>query len=67
MIFNRREVIQNLDITLNGTTISQTTDVKYLDLTVIGDLKWKTHIQHPSKKLARTVGIMELGWYVPWR
>lgn len=38
VIFNTREIIDNLKITLNGTTISQITDIKYLELTM-SDLK----------------------------
>ena len=47
-----------IDITIDGNTINETKECKFLGIIVDHKLNWKSHIESTSKKVAKSVGIL---------
>ena len=58
--------VQNISIDIDSTNIEFLTEFNYLGINFDSNLSWKSHIGKISKKISRTIGVMnKLRNYVP--
>ena len=62
MIFGKTKNLANTnpDIYIDGTRLDIVTSTKFLGVILDSELTWKSHINHLSKKIAKSVGIISL-------
>ena len=58
MIFSGGRHVNPISLEINGIQLSQVNDVKFLGIMMDDKLTWKKHIEHISKKIAKSIGIM---------
>jgi hypothetical protein len=60
MIFGKKVAGRDnsIDVVVEGTRIDIVTHTKFLGLILDNSLSWKYHIQHLSKKLSKSIGIL---------
>ena len=58
MIFSGGRRVNPISLEINGIQLSQVNDVKFLGIMMDDKLTWKKHIEHISKKIAKSIGIM---------
>jgi hypothetical protein len=61
MVFHRPQMQFNhtdMHVTLNGVNIEYVSQLKFLGVYIEEDLSWKTHANHISKKIAKSLGVL---------
>jgi len=62
-LYKNSNIGSDLTIQLNGVTIKEETEVKYLGIYIDANLKWSSHIDHLSLILSRNIGIINRSKY----
>ncbi len=55
VITNRKLNHQEYNYTINNTTLEWVKEMKYLGVTITGDLKWSSHCYNVSRRATRTL------------
>jgi len=62
-LYKNSNIGSDLTIQLNGVTIKEETEVKFLGIYIDAYLKWSSHIDHLSLILSRNIGIINISKY----
>jgi hypothetical protein len=54
----QKKITSKIKIFINQVQIKQETSLKYLGIYIDCNLNWKSHIQHISKKIKRSIGML---------
>ena len=54
----QKKITSSIKIFINQVQIKQETSLKYLGIYIDCNLNWKSHIQHISKKIKRSIGML---------
>ena len=57
--FPQRKINLNLDLKINGTSISRTKEFDFLGLLINETLNWNSHMNKIGHKLSKTIGIFK--------
>ena len=60
MLFTNKNVDRKITIRANNTTLEQKTECKFLGVIVDEGITWKSHINHISSKIIKTIAILRL-------
>ena len=55
MLIHKKKYEEELEIKINNVSIQRVTETKYLGIIIDHKLQWKAHIEHVSKKLAKSM------------
>ena len=59
MIFHTKQgIITSPDLSINNTPIEKVKSFHFLGLIISNDLKWHTHIGNVSRKISRSIGVI---------
>ena len=58
IFFKHPRKIPKLNITINGNSVEQVTNINFLGITIDQNLTWNDHISKISINVARVIGIM---------
>ena len=60
MLFTNKKVDRKITIRANNTNLEQKTECKFLGVIVDDGITWKSHINHISSKITKTLAILRL-------
>ena len=60
MLFTNRKRPQSISLNVNGKTIHETTQAKFLGVILDNHLSWHAHIKHISNKISKSVAILRI-------
>ena len=55
MLIHNKKQDRKLELNINNVPITQVNEIKYLGIIIDHKLRWKTHIDHVSKRLAKSM------------
>ena len=60
MLFTNRKRPQTISINVNGQTINEVTETKFLGVILDNNLNWNAHIKYISKKISKSVSVLKM-------
>ena len=60
MLFTNKRVDRTIRIQANDTILEQKKECKFLGVIVDKDINWKSHINHISNKVSKTIALLRL-------
>ena len=60
MLFTNRDRPETISININGQTINEVTETKFLGVILDNKLNWNAHIKYISKKISKSVSILQM-------
>ena len=60
MLFTNKRVERKINIRAKNTTLEQKTECKFLGVIVDENINWKSHVNHVTNKISKTIALLRL-------